>query len=343
MTTATDTEKPAATPARPTFDRRRLIDFIGENGFIIIFVLWCVYLSLTTQTFLTVNNLTLVLRQSAIIGIVAIGETMVILLGGIDISLASVLGISAVGLVWTMVNGIRLPGSETPIFLAAFPAAIVGILIGGLIGLANGLLVTRVKINAVIATLGMMSIIDGIGLTLTGGKTLYGDALDQIDFLASGFIGPVPVLVVLMFVFYAVFWFILNRTTFGAHIYAAGSNERASYLSGVNVDRVKLWTFIIAGLLAGFGGLLAASRQGSARAGMGTDLLFPILTAVVLGGVSLSGGRGRILNTLIAAIFLATITNGLIQLGASTDAQRIVSGAILIVALSLDRLRAAAR
>jgi ribose transport system permease protein len=343
MTTATDTEKPAATPARPTFDRRRLIDFIGENGFIIIFVLWCVYLSLTTQTFLTINNLTLVLRQSAIIGIVAIGETMVILLGGIDVSLASVLGISAVGLVWTMVNGIRLPGSETTIFLAAFPAAIVGILIGGLIGLANGLLVTRVKINAVIATLGMMSIIDGIGLTLTGGKTLYGDALDQIDFLASGFIGPVPVLVVLMFVFYAVFWFILNRTTFGAHIYAAGSNERASYLSGVNVDRVKLWTFIIAGLLAGFGGLLAASRQGSARAGMGTDLLFPILTAVVLGGVSLSGGRGRILNTLIAAIFLATITNGLIQLGASTDAQRIVSGAILIVALSLDRLRAAAR
>jgi ribose transport system permease protein len=150
-------------------------------------------------------------------------------------------------------------------------------------------------------------------------------------------------MVILMFILYGVFWFILNRTSFGAHIYAVGNNERASFLAGINVNRVKLLTFVLAGLLAGFGGLLAVSRQGSARAGMGTDLLFPILTAVVLGGVSLSGGRGRILNTLIAAVFLSTITNGLIQVGASTDTQRIISGAILIVALSLDRLRTATR
>jgi len=341
MTSITDSEKQGST-RRIQLERRQIIDLIGENGFIIIFVVWCIYLSLATSTFLTSTNLTLVLRQSAIVSIVAIGETMIVLLAGIDVSLASILGLSAVGAVWLMVNGISRPGG-VPLILPALPAALIGIGIGGVIGLVNGLLVTRVKINSVIATLGTMSIIDGIGLTMTGGKTIYGDALSQIDFLASGFIGPVPVLVILMFAFYAVFWFILNRTAYGAHIYAVGSNERTSHLSGVNVDRVKLLTFVLAGLLAGFGGLLAASRQGSARAGMGTDLLFPILTAVVLGGVSLSGGRGRILNTLIAAIFLSTITNGLIQLGASIDTQRIISGAILIIALSLDRLRAGVR
>ncbi len=338
--TSTTGQKPATN--RLTFDRRRLIDLVGENGFIIIFVLWCLYLSVATHTFLTVTNLTLVLRQSAIIGIVAIGETLIVLLGGMDISLASVLGITAVIGTWSMVNGISLFGSP-PVFLGALPAAILALGVGAFIGLINGLLVTRVKINSVIATLGMMSIVDGIGLTMTGGKTLFGDALQAIDFLASGFIGPVPVMVVLMFILYAVFWFILNRMTLGAQIYAVGNNERASYLAGINANRVKLLAFILAGLLAGVGGLMATSRQGSARAGMGTDLLFPILTAVVLGGVSLSGGRGRILNTLVAAVFLSTITNGLIQLGASTDMQRIISGAILIVALSLDRLRAVTR
>lgn len=320
-----------------------MIDFVGENGFIIIFVLWCGYLGIATPTFFTVDNWTLVLRQSAIIGIVAIGETMVVLLGGIDVSLASALGISGVAATWAMVNGIALPGSNEPTIFAPLPAAVLGLLVGAFIGLINGLLVTRIKINPVIATLGMMSIIDGIGLTTTSGKTIYGDAVQSLDFLARGYLGPLPVMVWLMFVLYGLFWFILNRTAFGAYLYAVGNNERASFLAGISVERTKLFTFVLAGTLAGVGGLLAVSRQGSARAGMGTDLLFPILTAVVLGGISMSGGRGRILNTLIAAIFLSTITNGLIQLGASTDTQRIISGAILIVALSLDRLRAASR
>ncbi|MCC7446514.1 MAG: ABC transporter permease [Anaerolineae bacterium] len=346
MSTNMTTDRSASrsgSAASPRLDRRRVIDFIGENGFIIIFIVWCIYLGIATPTFFTVNNWTLVLRQSAIIGIVAIGETLVVLLGGIDVSLAAILGISAVASTWTMVNGITLPGSSDPIIFAPLPAALVALAVGAVAGLINGILVTRIKINPVIATLGMMSVIDGIGLTTTGGKTLYGDALKAIDFLSSGYIGPFSVMVVLMFVLYALFWFILNRTSFGAYVYAVGNSERASFLAGINVEGIKLLTFVLAGVLAGVGGLLAVSRQGSARAGMGTDLLFPILTAVVLGGVSLSGGRGRILNTLIAAIFLSTITNGLIQLGASTDTQRIISGAILIVALSLDRLRIATR
>ncbi len=315
------------------FDRRRLVDALGENGFIVIFILWCVYLSLATDTFLTDRNIFTVLRQTSIVSIVAIGEMLVMLMGAMDISLAAVLGFSGV------ISAGLLTANDLPPLLAGA----IGVGIGGLVGLINGLLVTKVKINAIIATLGMMNVLNGIAFIYAQGQTIYGEQLESIAFLARGYVGPVPVPVILMFVFYAVFYFILNRTVYGAHIYAMGNNEKASWLAGIRVDRVKILAFTIAGLLAGFGGVMQTSRQGSATGGMGDEFLFPILTAVILGGISLSGGKGRIQNTLIASIFLVTITNGMVLLGTSIYAQRIVSGAILIVALSLDRLRARTR
>lgn len=315
------------------FDRRRLVDALGENGFIVIFILWCVYLSLATDTFLTDRNIFTVLRQTSIVSIVAIGEMLVMLMGAMDISLAAVLGFS----------GVISAGLMTANDLPPLLAGAIGVGIGGLVGLINGLLVTKVKINAIIATLGMMNVLNGIAFIYAQGQTIYGEQLESIAFLARGYVGPVPVPVILMFVFYAVFYFILNRTVYGAHIYAMGNNEKASWLAGIRVDRVKILAFTIAGLLAGFGGVMQTSRQGSATGGMGDEFLFPILTAVILGGISLSGGKGRIQNTLIASIFLVTITNGMVLLGTSIYAQRIVSGAILIVALSLDRLRARTR
>ena len=316
-----------------SWDRRRVVDLLGENGFIVIFILWCIFLTFATDKFLTPNNIFTVLRQASIVSIVAIGEMLVMLLGAMDISLAAILGFSGV-----IVAGLMTANNLSPLL-----AASIGVAIGGAVGLCNGLLVTKVRINAVIATLGMMNILNGIAFMYAQGQTIYGDQLDSIAFLARGYIGPVPVPVILMFVFYAVFYVILNRTVFGARIYAIGNNDRASWLAGIRTDRNKILAFIIAGLLAGFGGVMQASRQGSATGGMGDEFLFPILTAVILGGISLSGGKGRIQNTLIASIFLVTITNGMVLLGTSIYAQRIVSGVILIVALSLDRLRMRAR
>jgi ribose transport system permease protein len=132
---------------------------------------------------------------------------------------------------------------------------------------------------------------------------------------------------------------VLRRTVYGNYVFAAGNNAKAAWLSGVNVNRVKVATYVLAGMLAAFGGVMQIARQGTATAGMGSDFLFPILTAVVLGGASLTGGRGKIFNTLIAAIFLTTITNGMVLLNISIYTQRVISGLILIVALSLDRLR----
>ena len=315
------------------WDRRRMLDLVGENGFIVIFILWCVYLSFATDAFLTSRNIFTVLRQASIVSIVAIGEMLVMLMGAMDISLAAVLGFSGV-----ITAGLMTQNGVPPLIACA-----IGVALGGLVGLVNGVLVTKVKINAIIATLGMLNVLNGIAFIYAQGQTIYGEEMESIAFLARGYIGPAPVPVILMFAFYAVFYFILNRTVFGAHIYAMGNNEKASWLAGIRVDRVKILAFVLAGLLAGFGGVMQISRQGSATGGMGDEFLFPILTAVILGGISLSGGKGRIQNTLIASIFLVTITNGMVLLGTSIYAQRIVSGLILIIALSLDRLRMRAR
>jgi ribose transport system permease protein len=316
-------------PPKTKTSPRKLLEIVGENGFIIIFIVWVIFLSLTTDTFLKSQNIFTVLRQAAIVSIVAIGEMLVMLLGGMDVSLAALLGFSGIVSVSLMVN-FGVP----PVL-----AGLASFLVGGLIGFLNGVLVTKVKINSVIATLGTMYVMNGLALAYTQGKTIVGPQLDQIGFLSRGYLGVIPIPVLLMFFFYIVFYFILNRTVFGAQIFAIGNNEKASWLAGIKVDRMKILAYTVAGLMAGVGGLLQASRQGSATSSMGNEFLFPILTAVILGGISLSGGRGKIQNTLIAAVFLMTITNGMVLLGISLYVQGIISGVILIVALSLDRLR----
>jgi ribose/xylose/arabinose/galactoside ABC-type transport system permease subunit len=304
------------------------MDFVGENGFIVIFILWCIFLSLAAENFLTPRNILTVLQQSAIVGIVAIGEMLVMLTGAMDVSLAAILGVSGLVAASLMV-------SAMPPLLAV----VLGVGAGGAIGLVNGLIVTKSKINSIIATLGMLSILGGLALMYTQGQTIYGSALDSIGFLSSGVVVGVRVPIVVMFVLYASFYVVLSRTLFGAQLYAVGSNEKAAWLSGLQIDRIRIAAFVLAGILAGVGGVMQVARQGSATALMGDEFLFPILTTVILAGVSLSGGKGRLLNVLIAAIFLVTITNGMVLLGLSVNAQRVASGVILITALSLDRLR----
>ena len=190
------------------WDRRRVLDLVGENGFIVIFIVWCVYLSLATDAFLTSRNIFTVLRQASIVSIVAIGEMLVMLMGAMDISLAAVLGFSGV-----MTAGLMTQNGAPPLIACA-----IGVALGGLVGLVNGVLVTKVKINAIIATLGMLNILNGVAFIYAQGQTIYGEEMESIAFLARGYVGPVPVPVILMFVFYAVFYFVLNRTIFGAHI-----------------------------------------------------------------------------------------------------------------------------
>ncbi len=320
---------PQSAGVRSWWQPARIAAAVAENGLVFVLLAWATFLAITTDAFLTRSNILLVLRQSSTIGIVAIGATLVILLGEIDLSLGSILAVSGVvGAELVISTGLPVP-----------VAALAAVALGGACGLVNGLNVTQLRVNSFMATLGMMSVLEGIAFLRTGGNTLFGDRLEQLAFLSNGYVAGVPFPVLLLFACYALGWLVLNRTTYGARIYAVGNNQRASYLAGIRVDLIKVGTFTLVGALAGVGGLLQVSRLNSAGGGMGADLLFPVVTAVVLGGVSLTGGKGRILDVLVASVFLATINNGLILIGVSGYAQEVVSGAILIGALALDRWR----
>ena len=299
------------------------------NGLLVVLLIWVIILAVATDGFATRSNVLLVLRQSSTIGVVAIGATLVILLGEIDLSLGAVVSVSGV------IAAKLLLAGDLPVLAAATAA----VLVGAGCGLANGLLVTVLRINSFMATLATMTVLGGAAFLLTAGRTLFGDQLVGLVFLSNGYIAGVPFPVILLFAFYLAAWVMLTRTGYGARLYAVGNNARASFLAGIRVDLVKAATFGLAGALAGFGGLMQVSRLNAASGGLGADLLFPVITAVVLGGVSLTGGRGRIADVLIASIFLATINNGLILLGVSGYTQQVVSGAILVLALALDRWR----
>ena len=324
---------PADRPGRPSGEGwgPRIGRILSNNGLLVVLLVWVVFLALATDGFATRTNVLLVLRQSSTIGIVAIGATVVILLGEIDLSLGAIVSVTGVVLAQLILLG------GVNVVVAA--AAAVGL--GALCGLINGVLVTVLRINSFMATLGMMTVLAGLAFLLTGGRTLFGDPLAGVSFVANGYVAGIPFPVILLFAFYAVAWVVLTRTSYGARLFAVGNNARSSYLAGIRVNLVKAGTFALAGALAGFGGLMQVSRLNAASGGLGTDLLFPVITAVVLGGVSLTGGRGRIPDVLVASIFLATITNGLILLGVSGYTQQVVSGAILVAALALDRWRRA--
>ncbi|MEW5817349.1 MAG: ABC transporter permease [Spirochaetota bacterium] len=315
--------------ARIQAGSRQWKNIIGEQGFIVIFILWIVFITIAGDSFASVDNILTVLRQAAIIAIIAIGEHFIVLLGTMDISLASNVTLTGVLMGALLVDFHIHPLLSGVIVLAA----------GALIGYANGLIITRLRINPIITTLGMMNILEGLSFVYSKGKTIFGESIAAIEFLGRDRILGIPVPILIMFILYAAAYLLLLRTRFGAHVFATGNNEKAAWLAGINVQQVKQKAFILAGITAACAGIMQVARQGSAAGGMGSDFLFPVLTAVVLGGASLSGGKGKVFNTLIAAIFLMTIKNGMILLDVNIYIQRIIQGAILIGALSLDRLR----
>jgi ribose transport system permease protein len=322
----------ASEAAEPSAARRRawkrVVDAIASQGFIVIFAAWAIYLSIATEQFLTKQNLLLLVRQASIFSIVGIGTTLVVLLGELDISFGSIVSLAG------CIGGAWIVGGHEPVVGFAIAIA-VGLAFGAL----NGVLVTFGHIASVVATLGTLGIAAGLAQMYTSGRSIYGDNLGRIYSLAQGTYLGVPRLALIAAALYVVFTFIVTRTRFGAHLYATGDSEAAAFRAGVRVRAIKLTVFVIAGGLAGFAAMLQVARLGRAQSSLGTDFLFPVLTAVVLGGVTLSGGKGRLYNTAIASVFLASISNGLILLGVQTEVQQVVQGGVLIAAVSLDRLR----
>lgn len=326
---------PELTAVQTVEKPNHVLDFIKrlfrarETGIALVVLAIIVYLSVATDTFFTASNLAVVSRQISLSAVIAIGMTLVILTGGIDLSVGSVVALTSVILGLTMARG------GMPIGISIM----IGILMGTLIGLINGTLIIKTKLPPFIVTLGMMGLARGAALVITKGTSISGFPPSYFT-IGQGFVfGLVPIPVVIAIVLAVIVHIILSRTTFGRRIYLLGSNEEAALLSGININRMKVWIYIICSSLAAVEAVIETSRMATGQPASGAGYELTAIGAVVIGGASMNGGEGTVLGTLLGAILLGLITNGLILLGISAYWQQVFSGAIIILAVALDTWR----
>lgn len=301
---------------------------IKNNGILIVLLLICLGLAILSPYFLTVNNILNIIRQSSIYGVIAVGMTFVILTGGIDLSVGSILALSG-----AIAAGLMKNNGVAPLV-----AALIALLVGAGIGLINGLLVTVGRIAPFVVTLGMVTIARGLTLIYTKGYPISGFG-PGFRKLGGGYVLGIPIPVIIFIAAVLIAWFILNHTRLGRYTYAIGGNEETVKLSGINVKFYKTMVYVIVGLMSSLSALILSARLNSAEAVAGQGYELDVIAAVVIGGTSLSGGRGSIIGTLIGALLIGTINNGMNLLGISPYFQQVVKGALIIGAVILDRLR----
>lgn len=286
-----------------------------------VIVLLMALFSVLSPNFFTVGNLTNIGRQVSILALVAWGQTLVILTAGIDLSVSAVIALVSVttGLGFTSVG----PGF----------GVVAALIAGGCIGLINGVLAAYTRMSPFIITLGTLSIVSGLALTISGGVPIWGFPPSSFGVLGNGYWLGIPIPIYIALFAYLIVWILLNRTVLGVHIYALGSNEVAAARAGVNIRRTKVLIYAVSGFLAGLGGLVLTLRVESGQPLLGTDMNLQSIAAVVMGGTSLFGGRGRLMGTLFGVIFIGVLSNGLNIVGISTFIQAIVIGATLLIAV----------
>jgi len=322
---------PGAGPAGPAAQAARRKELtrslIQTAGMLPVLVVICILFACLTPNFLSENNLINVVRQASINIVLAAGMTFVILTGGIDLAVGSVLGFTAV---------IAVVVSLLPaLSWAAVPVALGA---GALIGVATGAMVAYVGLPPFIVTLGTYTAIRGAAYLAANGTTVINSKLD-FAWIGNGYVGPIPWLVILALVVIALSAFILHNTVLGVHIYAVGGNAQAARLTGIPVAGVLLFVYGVSGLLSGLGGAMSASRLYSAQGQLGIGYELDAIAAVILGGTSFSGGIGTVFGTLVGALIIAVLNNGLTLMNVSFYWQLVIKGAVIILAVMLDKLR----
>jgi ribose transport system permease protein len=292
--------------------------------------------SLASPNFFQVDNILSILQATSVNGVLAVGVTMVIITGGIDLSIGTMMTFCAV------VSGMVLTWLGLPLLLGV----IAGMAAGAACGLVSGTLIAKAKIPPFIATLGMMLVLKGLSLILTGTKPIYFNNTDGYTDISQGsLIGdllpvfPLPNGVLILFIVAAIVAWVLSRTVLGRYTFALGSNEEAVRLSGVNTDAWKMGIYALAGSICGIAGILISSRLNSAQPALDLGYELEAIAAVVIGGTSLSGGRGTVLGTLIGALIMSVLTNGLRILSVAPEWQTVVTGVIIIAAVYADQMR----
>lgn len=301
---------------------------VAKAGLAAAVAIECIIFAAYSPAFLTTANAINIVLQVAVTAILAIGMTLVILTGGIDLSVGSLVAVTGV----LAAYGARETASSAPL-LAALA---VGLAAGAVSGAFTGVFVTRFNVPPFIVTLALMSALRGAAFLMTGGYSV-GELPQSFAWLGRGQIWVLPVPVVCMAVLFAIGSVMLNSTVFGRHIYAVGGNERAAWLAGVRTGRVKIATYVLNGVLGGFAGVLLASRLGAGipNAGLGYEL--DVIAAVVVGGASLFGGKGTLGGTLLGAIFIGVLNNGLNLANVDPYTQKIALGAVILAAVLIDQ------
>ena len=276
-------------------------------------------------TFLTPNNVVNISRQVSYYGIASIGMTFVILIAGIDLSIGSIITFVNVICAYMMVNmGMNM-----------WVAVIISLIFATAIGTLNGAMVASIGIPALIATFASQTVFEGISYLISGGRPISGFTPD-FGLFGRWTVGPVPVCALIMIACFALGSFILNKSYFGRYFYAIGGNEEAAELSGIRVNRMKYLIYALSGLFAGLAGIVLLSRSGSAQSTVGKGLEFDVITCVVLGGVSVNGGVGRMSGVVAGVLIIGSLTNGMILMDVSEYTQMVVKGLVLAVAVGID-------
>lgn len=330
------TDQPSTTNP-PYAATRDLLTRIGRDyGIYLAFLILVVALSFANEYFLTQSNISNVLLQTSINGVLAFGMTFVIITGGIDLSVGSVLALA--GLVAasfaTKSPQAMVHGGPYPVFVALAVGLLIGCASGGIVGA----IVARFKVPAFVATLGMLSAARGLTLIYAGGRPVP-TLTPEFRWIGNGNLFGVPAPVVIFAALFLISWFVLARTRFGRYVYAVGGNARAAKTSGINVTAVRVTVYVISGAFAGIAGMLLAARTGSAltQAGIGYEL--DAIAAVVIGGISLSGGIGRMTGALIGALIIGVMNNGLDLMGIESYYQQVLKGMLIVGAVMLDQRR----
>ncbi|WP_436881605.1 ABC transporter permease subunit [Staphylococcus gallinarum] len=298
----------------------KVIPFIG-------LILLVIIISILNSAFLEPSNLFNLLRQVSINGLIAFGMTFVILTGGIDLSVGSTLALSSALVAILMVSGVD-----------GIIAIIIGCIFGAVLGAINGFLITLGKMAPFIATLATMTVFRGVTLVITDGNpitNLNGSYAFQL--FGRGYFIGIPVPAITMFITFIILYLILHKTIFGRQTYAMGGNEKAAFISGIKVNKLKVCIYGLAGLMSALAGAILTSRLNSAQPTAGMSYELDAIAAVVLGGTSLTGGKGRIVGTLIGVLIIGVLNNGLNLLGVSSFYQQVVKGVVIIIAVLIDR------
>lgn len=308
---------------------KTLVRTVNSKYFILYAVIaLIIILTILSDSFLSLHNIINILRQSSMVAIIAVGVFFAIVSGGIDISVGSTVGLAGVIMAKSLVE------LNLPIFLGI----IIGLAVGTFVGLINGLLVAKRNIPPFVATLGTMGAVRGLTYVLTNAYPVSG-LPKGIDFIGRGYVGPIPVPIIIMLVVYVLAYIVAEHTRVGRFIFAIGGNEEAAHLSGIKIDKYRIFAYMTSGGLAALSGIILVSRLASGQPNAGLNYEFEAITSAGVGGTSLSGGKGTILGVLFGALFISILLNGMVLLNISSYYQQMLKGIVLILAVMVDVAR----